>query len=113
LTAAAETSGRRVEPDLAIHPGELLAEELEARGMTQRRLAASMGRPPQVINEIVRGKKAITAQTAVQLEAAMDIPARFWLNMQTSYELALARAAVRTPEGANPAPRRSAGRAGK
>lgn len=46
-----------------------------------------MGRPVQVINEIVRGKKAITAEMAVQLEAALKVPAHLWLNMQSSYEL--------------------------
>lgn len=81
----------RPESDLAIHPGELLAEELEVRGMTQRALASVIGRPAQTVNEIVRGKKAITAETAIQLEDALDIPAHFWLNLQSDYELAVAR----------------------
>ncbi|RLT40439.1 MAG: addiction module antidote protein, HigA family [Chloroflexi bacterium] len=89
------TRTRRIESDLLVHPGELLAEELEVREMTQRELAEAMGRPVQVINEIVRGKKAITAETAVQLEAALKIPAHLWLNMQSSYELKLARLAQR------------------
>lgn len=54
-----------------------------------------MGRPVQVINEIVRGKKAITAEMAVQLEAALKVPAHLWLNMQSSYELKRARQARR------------------
>ena len=81
----------RLESDLAIHPGELLAEELEARGMTQRALAEAMGRPAQVINEIVRGKKAITAETAIQLEDALGTSAPLWLSLQSSYELTKAR----------------------
>ena len=89
------TRTRRIESDLLVHPGELLAEELEVREMTQRELAEAMGRPVQVINEIVRGKKAITAETAVQLEAALKIPAHLWLNMQSSYELKHARLAQR------------------
>ena len=89
------TRTRRIESDLLVHPGELLAEELEVREMTQRELAEAMGRPVQVINEIVRGKKAITAETAVQLEAALKIPAHLWLNMQSSYELKRARLAQR------------------
>jgi HTH-type transcriptional regulator / antitoxin HigA len=83
----------RLESDLAIHPGELLAEELEVRGMTQKALAAAMGRPAQVVNEIVRGRKAITAETAIQLEEALDIPAHLWLNLQTQHDLTLARRA--------------------
>lgn len=81
------------ESDLAVHPGELLAEELEARGLTQKDLAAIMERPAQAVNEIVRGKKAITADTALQLEAALGTPATFWLNLQSQYDLALARRA--------------------
>jgi HTH-type transcriptional regulator/antitoxin HigA len=47
-----------------------------------------MGRPANAINEIINGKKTITAETALQLEAAMpEIPARFWLNLETDYQL--------------------------
>ena len=75
-------------PDIAIPPGEYLAEEIEARGMTQKELARRMGRPVNSINEIMNGKKAITAATALQLEAVMpEIPARFWLNLETDYQL--------------------------
>lgn len=77
-----------VYPDVAIPPGEYLAEELEARGLSQKELAQRMGRPVNAINEIVNGKKAITAETALQLEAALPgISARFWLNLETDYQL--------------------------
>ena len=89
----AKTYPLHKESDHAFHPGGLLGEEIEYRGVTQRELAERMGRPPQVVNEIIRGKKAITADTAVQLEAALGISARFWLNLQTSYDLTLARQA--------------------
>ena len=95
----ARIQSARVESDLAIHPGELLAEELEVRGMTQRGLAESIGRPIQAINEIVKGKKRITAETAVQLEKALDVPAHLWLNLQSRYELTLARQAERERAG--------------
>lgn len=75
-------------PDIAIHPGEYLAEEIEARNFTQKELAGKMGRPVNAINEIINGKKSITAETALQLEDAMpEIPARFWLNLETDYQL--------------------------
>ena len=75
-------------PDVAIPPGEYLAEEIEARGMSQTALARRMGRPLNAVNEIINGKKAITAETALQLEAVMpEIPARFWLNLETDYQL--------------------------
>ena len=59
--------------------------------MTQRALAEAMGRPPQVINEIVRGRKAITAATAIQLEEVLGTSARLWLSLQATYELIRAR----------------------
>jgi addiction module HigA family antidote len=75
-------------PDVAIPPGEYLAEEIKARDISQKELARHMGRPVNAINEIINGKKAITAETALQLEAVMpDIPARFWLNLESDYQL--------------------------
>ena len=92
----------RGESDHAFHPGGLLGVEIEYRGMTQRELADLMGRPPQAINEIIKGKKAITADTAVQLEEVLGISARLWLNLQTRYDLIVARQAQqrRVAEGA-------------
>ena len=84
-------------PDVAIAPGEYLAEEIGARGITQKELARRMARPKNAINEIVNGKKAIPAETALQLEAAMpEIPARFWLNLETDYQLTKALIKRRT-----------------
>lgn len=75
-------------PDAAILPGEYLLEEIEARGISQKELAKRMRRPVNAINEIVNGKKAINAATALQLELVMpEIPARFWLNLETDYQL--------------------------
>jgi HTH-type transcriptional regulator / antitoxin HigA len=79
-------------PDIAIPPGELLSEEIGERGITQKELARRMGRPLNAINEIVNGKKSITAQTALQLEDVMpEISARFWLNLEMDYQLTKAR----------------------
>lgn len=97
-----------MESDLAIHPGELLGEEIDVRGMTQKALAEAMMRPPQVVNEIVRGKKAITADTAVQLEDALGISAQLWLGLQTQYDLILARRAQAARRASAPVPRRRA-----
>ncbi|HEX7474510.1 MAG TPA: HigA family addiction module antitoxin [Dehalococcoidales bacterium] len=75
-------------PDVAIPPSEYLAEEIEARGLSQKELARRMRRPLNTINEIVNGKKSITAETALQLEETMpEIPARFWLNLETAFQL--------------------------
>ena len=85
---------QKIVPDIAIPPGELLAEEIEARGMTQRDLATLMGRSSQVVNLIVNGKKAITPQTAIQLERALGIHASIWVGLEAQYRLALARREV-------------------
>ncbi len=75
-------------PDIAIPPGEYLAEEIEARDISQKELARRMKRPVNAINEIINGKKAITAATALQLEEVMpEIPAKFWLNLEIDYQL--------------------------
>ena len=84
-------------PDIAIPPGEYLVEEIVARGITQKELAKRMRRPANAINEIINGKKAITAETALQLEVVMpEIPARFWLNLETDYQLTKALVRQRT-----------------
>ena len=75
-------------PDVAIPPGEYLLEEIDTRGISQKELARRMGRPLNTINEIINGKKSITAATALQLEEVMpEIPARFWLNLETDFQL--------------------------
>ena len=74
-----------------IHPGEVLAEDfLEGLGITQHRLAVSIGVPPRRINEIVHGKRAVTADTALRLSRYFGTSAEFWLNLQSKYELDLA-----------------------
>lgn len=72
-------------------PGEILAWELEERGLTQKDLAAIMKRPGQAINEIVRGTKQITPDTALELSAALGTSPEFWLNLEANYRLHLAR----------------------
>ncbi len=77
--------------DAALSPGEILGEELAARGLTQKELAQRMGRPAQSINEIIRGKRGLTAETALDLERALGIEASLWVRLEGDYRLALAR----------------------
>jgi HTH-type transcriptional regulator/antitoxin HigA len=86
---------KRIWPDVAVPPGETLAEELEARKLSQSELARRMRRPVQAINEIIRGKKAVTAQTALDLEAVLGVRADFWLRLEAAYQLNAARLARR------------------
>ena len=77
--------------DLPIPPGELLAETLETANLTQADLARRMNRPAQAINEIVRGTKEITAETAIQLERVLGVPAHIWLGLEAEYQHTKAR----------------------
>ncbi|MBW3085886.1 hypothetical protein KEM60_02097 [Austwickia sp. TVS 96-490-7B] len=75
----------------SIHPGEILQEDfLEGFGITQHKLAVSIGVSPRRINEIVHGKRAITANTALRLGRYFGVDAQFWLNLQSRYEIELA-----------------------
>jgi len=76
---------RKIAP---IHPGEVLALEfLEPLEISQYRLAKDISVPPRRINEIVHGKRAISADTALRLARYFDTSERFWLNLQAHYEL--------------------------
>lgn len=77
--------------DLTIPPGDTLADEIAARGMSQTELATRLGRPVQVVNEIIHGKKAITDDTALSLETVLGIPAAFWVNLEQNYRMTRAR----------------------
>jgi len=71
-----------------IHPGEILMGEfLEPMGISQYRLAKDISVPPRRINEIVHGKRSITADTALRLGRFFGMSAQFWLNLQTRYDL--------------------------
>lgn len=79
-----------------IHPGEILMEDfVEGFGITQNRLAVSIGVPPRRINEIVHRKRGITADTAIRLARYFGTSDEFWMNLQSNYELRLERRALR------------------
>lgn len=78
-------------PDVAVPPGATLLETLKSMGLTQTEFARRVGRPIKTINEIVKGKAAITPETAVQFERVLRIPARFWLNLEQNYQETKAR----------------------
>ncbi len=78
-------------PNYAIAPGETLRETLETLGMSQTEFADRTGRPKKTINEIMTGKAAITAETALQFERVLGVPASFWNNLERNYQEARAR----------------------
>jgi addiction module HigA family antidote len=78
----------------AIHPGEHLAEELEALEMSAAELARNIGVPTNRVTQILNGTRAITGDTALRLAHFFGTSARFWLNLQSLYELRLAQERV-------------------
>ena len=78
-----------------IHPGEILLEEfLQPMGISQYRLAKDIGVPPRRINEIVHGKRSISADTALRLSRYFGLSERFWMNLQARYSLEVAKDAL-------------------
>jgi len=74
----------------AVHPGRLLRRELSARGLSANRLALALRVPSGRITSILNGKRSITADTALRLARYFGNSPRFWLNLQTRYDLAVA-----------------------
>lgn len=78
-----------------VHPGVVLAEDfLKGLAISQYRLAKGIGVPPRRINEIVLGKRSINADTALRLGKFFGMEAQFWMNLQSHYDLEIARDAV-------------------
>lgn len=73
------------------HPGSLIREELEERKMTQAKLAERIGVSPTLLNEVVNGKRAINTELALLLEAALGIAAHIWLDLQSDYNMQVAK----------------------
>lgn len=79
-----------------VHPGEVLLEEfLKPMELSQNRLALEMGVPPRRVNEIVLGKRGITADTALRLARYFDMSPQFWLGLQMDYDLDVAEDELR------------------
>lgn len=72
-------------------PGEFLKDELEARNWSQTEFAEIIGRPVRLVNEIIAGKKSITPETAIQLEASLGTSAELWMNLESQYQLSKVR----------------------
>ncbi len=73
------------------HPGELLREEIECRGITQTQLAKELEIQVSLLNELINGKRDFTIEYSLMLEAALGIDSDFWINLQTEYSKAKAR----------------------
>jgi len=80
-----------IEPAYPTHPGEVLKEELEYRGISQRKFATQIGVQYTLLNEIVNAKRAFNAPFAMLVEAALGIDAELWIKMQTRYTMQTAK----------------------
>jgi addiction module HigA family antidote len=76
-----------LEPFEPTHPGELLKEEIECRGISQKELSRQTDIPYTALNEVLNGKRAITTEYALLIEAALGIKSGFWLKMQMNYDI--------------------------
>lgn len=74
-----------------IHPGEILGDELEEIGLSTKKLAGVIEVPPNRLYQLLAGKRSMTADTALRLSRYFGMSAEFWMNLQSSYELDLAR----------------------
>lgn len=86
-------------PDVAIPPGETIAEMLQELGMSRAELAGRIDWPLNEVNEIINGKRAITPETARKLELVLGLPAQFWMSLETNYRSALMRPGTRLDAG--------------
>lgn len=73
------------------HPGELIRDELEARNLTQAKLAESIGVAPSLLNEIIKGKRGVNTEMALLLEAALNLPSDLVLSLQSDYNMQMAK----------------------
>lgn len=80
-----------LEPFEPTHPGELLKEEIECRGISQKKLSQQTGIPYTALNEMLNCKRAITTEYALLIEAALGIESGFWLRMQMDYNVQIAK----------------------
>ena len=86
-----EKYANKMMSSMLIHPGEMLKDEIEARGITQKDLSKRMGVSYTVFNEILNGKRPITTEYALLLEAALGIDAGIWLRLQADYNMQKAK----------------------
>ena len=84
---SAEKTANNMTSSMLIHPGEMIKDEIMARGLTQKYLAQQMGVSYTVFNEILNGKRPVTAEYALLLEAALGTDANIWLGLQAEYNM--------------------------
>jgi addiction module HigA family antidote len=85
------SKGNDLETNVLLHPGEVLGEELESRGILQKDFAKLLDLRPSHLNELIKGKRHVSALIALKLEKHLGIDASFWMRLQVDYDLKQAR----------------------
>jgi len=83
--------GKEIQTDVFLHPGEVLLDELEARGIKKTAFAALLGIKPGHLSELLHGKRHVSASMALKLEKLLNIPAEYWMRVQVYYDLFIER----------------------
>jgi len=96
--SAFNTKGEIVNSKIAIHPGEILKDEVESRKLKKSEFAKSIGILPGNLSELFNGKRHINAPLALRLETTLGIEAEFWLRIQSRYELTIERNNLKNTE---------------
>ncbi len=78
----------------AVHPGEILKDELEELGIAPTEFARKIGVPPNRVGQIIAGKRSVSADTALRFGHWFGVEAQFWLNLQTQFDLAVAEESI-------------------
>jgi len=86
-----DNHGKELETSVTLHPGEILGDEIQAREISQKDFAKQLGVLAPHLNDLIKGKRHISARLAVKIEKALGIDAAFWLRVQVAYDLAIAR----------------------
>lgn len=86
-----ERTANKMMSSMLIHPGEMIKDEIVARGITQKELAQQMGVSYTVFNEILNGKRPVTTEYALLLEAALGTDANIWIGLQAEYNMQKAK----------------------
>ncbi len=89
-----DKTGNRIFTDVTLHPGEVLADEISARGIKQIDFAKKIKLLAPHFNDLLKGKRHISARIALKLEKELGIEAEYWLRLQISYDLAVAKKAM-------------------
>lgn len=90
-----DKTGKRIFTDITLHPGEVLADEINAREILQKDFAKKIKLLAPHFNDLLKGKRHISARIALKLEKELGIEADYWLRLQIAYDLAIAKKAIK------------------